>query len=148
MNGVRVMLESDQARQVLRDAGVRLTPQRLYIVDALVDNRSHPTVDALYAMVRQKYPNVSLATVYQTVALLGRHGLILELRGAGDALRCDPNTTPHAHAYCRGCGAVHDVPLPTALTEMRWDTAPFITNGVEISLKGWCTHCAPASATN
>lgn len=135
------MLNRESATAVLRQSGVRITPQRMMIVDALTDNRSHPTVEQLYQVVRQVYPTLSLATVYQTVALLARHGLILEIHGSKDGLRCDPDTSPHAHAYCRDCGAVYDLALPAAIAETLI-IPDFHTDALEISVYGHCEVCA------
>lgn len=135
------MLHADAARDVLRQAGMRLTPQRLMIIDLLVGNRTHPTVDQLYLTARGKYPTLSLATVYHTVALLARHGLILELRGGKDSLRYDPDTAPHAHAYCGACGAVDDITLPAGNGHPCADLHGFQADVVEVSMYGTCTRC-------
>ncbi|MHB9129808.1 MAG: Fur family transcriptional regulator [Armatimonadota bacterium] len=140
------MLNADAARTALRTAGVRLTPQRLMVVEALVGNYSHPTVDQVYERVRQKYPTVSLATVYHTVALLARHSLILELHGGGEGLRCDPQTTPHAHAYCRHCSRVFDVPLPGDLAWQEQTLDGFCPTHFEVSLHGVCAACKSSSS--
>ncbi|HEY3415697.1 MAG TPA: Fur family transcriptional regulator, partial [Armatimonadota bacterium] len=132
------MLEHESAQSVLRNAGVRLTPQRLMILDALVGNTSHPTIDDIYLVVQEKYPTVSLATVYHTIALLAQHGLILELHGGKDGLRCDPETAPHGHAYCQQCGTVTDIPLPRDLGAHRVQTEKFQVAQVEFSVYGRC----------
>lgn len=135
------MLDLQMAQTVMQREGVRLTPQRLAVLEALIGNTSHPTVDGLFDTVRRTCPTISLATVYNTVAMLIRHGLILELRGGRDGLRCDPNTNPHAHAYCLGCGEVYDLPLPYPEA---WDASyppGFRITGVEVSITGYCAHC-------
>ncbi len=141
------MLAADSAREALRSAGIRLTPQRLMIIDALVGNRTHPTIEMIYDTVRARYPSVSLATVYQTVTLLGKHGLVLELRGGKDGLRCDPDTSVHAHAYCAHCGAVADVPLSTPMALDTNELDAFTITQVEIALHGLCARCVTAGET-
>lgn len=135
------MLSAEAAQKALQRSGVRLTPQRLMIVDVLVGNTSHPTIEQIYATARQKYPTLSLATVYHTVDLLSRHGLVLELRGSKDGLRCDPETMPHAHAYCTTCGAVLDIFVPNTLSFDREQLAGFRVSRVDISLYGECQDC-------
>jgi Fur family peroxide stress response transcriptional regulator len=135
------MLTADAAKHALQRAGVRLTPQRLMIVDVLVGNRTHPTVEQIYATARRQYPTLSLATVYHTVDLLARHGLILELRGSKDGLRCDPDTTDHAHAFCTNCGEVFDVMLPAPIAVAPEQIDGFQARRVEISLYGECNVC-------
>jgi Fur family peroxide stress response transcriptional regulator len=112
------------------------------VAQALVGNFTHPTVEQLHAAVREQFPTISLATVYQTVALLARVGLVLELHGGRDGLRCDPETTPHAHAFCRGCGAVTDVPLPTHVVHDDFTADGFAVDQVDVYLYGRCEPCA------
>ncbi|HOF87039.1 MAG TPA: Fur family transcriptional regulator [Armatimonadota bacterium] len=135
------MLTAESAQSALQRAGVRLTPQRLMIVDVLVGNRTHPTIEQIYATARQRYPTLSLATVYHTVDLLAKHGLILELRGSKDGLRCDPDTAPHAHAYCTECNAVYDIILPAAAAPDASALDGFRATRVDISLYGECQAC-------
>lgn len=140
-NKCSTLLDADVARAVMRGGGMRLTPQRLMVVNALVGNRCHPTVEEVYHLVRQQYPAVSLATIYHTVALLAKHGLIQTLRAGADGLRCDPDTSSHAHAYCDGCGAVFDIPLPASLDLGPIDAGGFQTTQTEIALHGRCRRC-------
>lgn len=135
------MLTAEAAQHALQRAGVRLTPQRLMIVNVLVDNRTHPTIEQIYATARQTYPTLSLATVYHTVDLLARYGLVLELRGSKDGLRCDPDTSPHAHAYCTLCGAVADIILPASYALDEGALNGFRATRMDISLYGECQAC-------
>jgi Fur family peroxide stress response transcriptional regulator len=136
------MLTVSTAREALHKAGIRITPQRLMVVDVLVDNRTHPTVDQVYLAVSKHYPTVSLATIYSTLSLLARNGLILALHGGKDGLRSDPETTPHAHAYCEQCGDVYDVALPDEPVWKETHLSGFQPRHTEISLYGLCAHCA------
>ena len=135
------MLDITSAQKILHDAGIRLTPQRLMVVEALAGNRTHPTVENIYELVRRKYPTVSLATVYHTVTLLARYGLIRELHAGKDGLRCDPDTSQHAHAYCRQCGKIADVELSSKLCVKEETLDNFLIAGVEVSLFGLCNDC-------
>jgi Fur family peroxide stress response transcriptional regulator len=135
------MLTAEAAQKALQRAGVRLTPQRLMIVDVLVDNRTHPTIEQIFATARMKYPTLSLATVYHTIDLLAKHGLVLELRGSKDGLRCDPDIAPHAHAYCTSCNAVYDITLPAAYAIDEGSLDGFRATRVDISLYGECRGC-------
>ena len=136
------MLTLETAQQALRGAGVRLTPQRTLIINALVGNRTHPTVEQLYHLARDRYAGISLATVYHTVSLLARHGLLRELHGDSAGLRCDPDMTPHAHGYCLACHAVIDVPQPEAPLPVALEGLPFTPVATEFSLYGYCPTCA------
>lgn len=135
------MLTVDTACSALRNAHIRLTPQRLLVIDALVGNRTHPTVEQLYDRVRESCPTVSLATVYQTVSLLARQGLIQELNGGPEGVRCDPDTTEHAHAYCERCGGVFDVQLAEPARIPEAELHGFRVTQTELSFYGCCAVC-------
>lgn len=137
------MLTLEDTRMVLRNESVRLTPQRLMIAEVLIGNTEHPTVERVHEIILSRYPSISLATVYNTVTLLARYGLITLLHGGKDGLRLDPNTSPHAHAHCMECGMVVDVPInkpallnDTMLDGFRWER-------MEVSVFGYCEDCAP-----
>src|SRR5258708_16388430 len=92
-------------------SGRRLTPQRRLVYETLAATDTHPDAERLIAMVRQRHPRVSQATVYNTLRLLADAGWILELRGLGPKTRYDANTGEHDHFTCRDCGKVEDIPV-------------------------------------
>lgn len=144
------MLTVDIAHTALRQAGLRITAQRLLVIDALIDNRTHPTVEEIHSHVQQRFPTISLATVYQTLARLAQQGLIRELRGGKDGMRCDPDTSPHGHAYCEGCGLIFDMPLDTERTDEPLHLTGFVPYKTEIFVYGLCDAChtsLPAPST-
>jgi len=135
------MLTIDNARAILRNDGVRLTPQRLMIVQVLIGRKDHPTVEQIYDIVRAEYPAISLATVYNTVSLLARHHLISALHGCKDGLRLDPMTAAHAHSHCIHCGAVNNVPIASPVSLGDAASPEFVPEQVEVSIFGRCNHC-------
>ena len=99
-------------RRKLAESGCRITPQRLAVVDALVNGASHPTAEEIYGLVLKVSPTTSLATVYKTLDTLKLLGEVQELElGSGrhhyDAL--NPNS--HPHVVCTVCGRIEDVRL-------------------------------------
>ncbi|MCS7039387.1 MAG: Fur family transcriptional regulator [Anaerolineae bacterium] len=98
--------------EALHKAGYRLTPQRLAICRYLASGREHPTPAAVYARVREQVPTISLATVYNTLALLRQLGLITEMGADASGVRYETDTHPHANLICLQCGRVVDAPLP------------------------------------
>jgi Fur family transcriptional regulator, peroxide stress response regulator len=91
---------------LLRESGLRSTPQRLAIVDE-VFNRHHPTAAEVYETVRQRFPTIGLATVYNTLRSLTERGFVRELP-FGDVTRFDVNVEPHANLICTRCGSIED----------------------------------------
>ncbi|MEX2355828.1 MAG: Fur family transcriptional regulator [Thermaerobacterales bacterium] len=98
-------------RQLLSASGYRVTPQRLAIYAALTGSRRHPSADDLYSQVREQYPMISPATVYNTLQLLVDLGVATELGFHGET-RYDGNPHAHANILCLKCRRIFDIDLP------------------------------------
>ena len=89
-----------------RKAGLRLTVQRLAVLQALTRSRSHPTVKELYQEVQKQFPNISRNTIYLNLDVLRRVGETSEVRIGHDAARFESHRAPHDHvifAVCQTC---------------------------------------------
>jgi Fur family transcriptional regulator, peroxide stress response regulator len=73
----------------LAERGYRLTPQRLCLLDALVDAVTHPTAEELFARVRETCPTTSRATIYKTLDTLKELGEVLQLEFRDGSNRYD-----------------------------------------------------------
>lgn len=94
----------------LRQAGLRMTHQRLAICRRLAECADHPTAVRLHTHLRAEFPTLSLATVYSALNTLVNLGLIHELGNAGDGQRhYDPVTAPHANLICSQCHRISDL---------------------------------------
>ena len=93
----------------LKELGLKITPQRLAVLDFLDGNTSHPSAADIYLSLRKDYPSMSMATVYNTVDVLAKNGLLLELPITKDRMNYDPDTSEHDHAFCSRCGRIFDV---------------------------------------
>jgi Fur family peroxide stress response transcriptional regulator len=131
----------------LKRAGLKVTAQRQAIVKLFAGDDSHPTAQDLFERLREDFPAMSFATVYNTLDALASAGLSGTLR-LGGAARFDPNTEAHHHAVCDRCGAVRDVPAetlaPTSATVRRLQRAAggFSVRAVERLYRGLCAKCA------
>ena len=97
----------------LRGAGLKLTPQRLAIVDAFADDESHPTAQEIFERLRVTMPTMSFATVYSTLDTLASAGLCSVRSLSPGASRFDPHVAPHHHAVCDRCGATMNLRIST-----------------------------------
>lgn len=93
----------------LRDNGFKATPQRLAVYNALARSRAHPTADMIFSALQPDFPTISLATVYKTLDVLVRIGLVKALNTGEFSFRYDADTRDHAHVRCERCGSVTDV---------------------------------------
>jgi len=90
--------------------GYKITPQRREIFKILESNNSHPKAEDIYNALKDSMPDVSLATVYNTLNMLKELGMIDAVSIVGDdAVHYDPNTEPHDHLYCICCHRIVDI---------------------------------------
>ncbi len=122
----------------LKRAGLKMTPQRIAIVRELADDLTHPTAQDLFERLQVDFPTMSFATVYNTLDALARLGLTGALR-LGNAVRFDPNTTPHHHAVCDACGLIIDLPAPA--TAPKVEVTGFSIRTEERIYRGRCDRC-------
>ena len=91
---------------------IKYSRQREAIKIFLAGCTDHPTADMIYMAIREKYPNISLGTVYRNLSLLADRGEILKISFEGKAERFDGNVRPHYHFCCKSCGVVSDLKMP------------------------------------
>ena len=125
--------------RVLEDHGVRITPQREEILRYLAGTRSHPTAYEVYEAVRAIFPRVARATVYNTLNLMVRLGLLIELKREEGAVRYETDLSPHINLICMQCGRVVDAPLPTPLDVK--EIEGFAVRHVRVDMYGLCPEC-------
>jgi Fur family transcriptional regulator, ferric uptake regulator len=139
------------ARETLRKAGYRLTPQRVAVWEAVRRGGRHRTADEIAAEVQRTLPEVNVSTVYRTLELLVGLELVQETRLSGAAGYYEVALAPvHHHLVCERCGAVGHFgddllePLRSELLESHG----FRVDGVHTTVFGLCSDCqrlAPAS---
>jgi len=92
---------------VLRREGYKLTPQRRAVIRVVASSPDHLTPVTLFHRVRQEHPDIGLTTVYRTLEIMNRLGLVCELH-TGNSYRSYTVTEPehHHHLICSKCQAV------------------------------------------
>ncbi|RAG86249.1 transcriptional repressor [Streptacidiphilus pinicola] len=131
----------------LRNRGWRLTAQRRVVAQVLDGDHVHYTADEIHARAVGLLPEISRATVYNTLGELVTLGEVLEVSTDGRAKRYDPNAHhAHQHLVCEACGTIRDVhpsedPLNALPAAERFG---FAISGVEVTYRGLCPACAQA----
>ena len=87
---------------------LKVTPQRVAIYRDLLNSTEHPTVDAMFQIVKKKFPNISFDTVSRTMLTFAEIGLVDLVEVYGGAKRFDPNVSNHHHLHCVSCGKIFD----------------------------------------
>ncbi len=128
----------------LRGRGWRLTSQRRVVAEVLDGEHVHLTADEVHARAVDRLPEISRATVYNTLGEMVTLGEVLEVSTDGRAKRYDPNAHhAHQHLVCSGCGAIRDVhpqgdPIAALPANERFG---FVISGAEITYRGFCPNC-------
>lgn len=125
------------------DSGFRKTTQRAMILQVVQETDGHLTAGEIFERVRQRDPRVAYGTVYRTLHLLARHGLIQELTFADQASRYDARTDRHDHVSCAICGLLLDVDVPVALIarHVAEEQSGFAITGHHTVFSGTCPEC-------
>jgi Fur family peroxide stress response transcriptional regulator len=99
----------EEKKAKLKDKGVLLTIQRAAVLEFLQDNTQHPTAEEIYQSLRGIYPALSRATIYNTLDLFKKHGLIQEITIERNKAHYDYKIAPHHHFLCGHCARIYDV---------------------------------------
>lgn len=96
-------------KRINKDKGLPVTPQKLAIFNILAASTNHPDVNFVYNKVKDEFPNISLATVYNNLNRFVQLGLATEINVPGGVSRYDARTEDHVHAIDLEKGLVYDV---------------------------------------
>ncbi len=129
----------------LGEKGYRLTPQRMMVLAAIENSDNHISAEEIYAQVIDKYSHVNISTIYRTLDLLKRLGLVTETDLGGGRVRYHPSDKGHHHhLVCQNCGAIVDldesvlIPLRDALRrEYKFDA-----DLRHLAIFGRCKKCS------
>lgn len=102
------MKNSIAIKNKLKNAGLKITPQRMAILDAVMNLKNHPTAELITEYVRKEYPNLSVGTVYKTLEVFSQNGIIKKVLTDRDIMRYDAETRDHHHLYSRNKGQIRD----------------------------------------
>ncbi|MFD0871096.1 MULTISPECIES: peroxide-responsive transcriptional repressor PerR [Paenibacillus] len=140
----------EQALDKLKMSGVRMTPQRYAILSYLLDSTCHPTADDIYRALEDRFPSMSVATVYNNLKVFIESGLVRELTFGDNSSRFDADMSNHYHAQCEQCGVIVDFHYPT-LTDIEQQAAHetgFQVRGHRVEVSGICKECMEKNAHN
>lgn len=132
----------------LRRLGLRVTPQRLFVLEALEGAGGHLTAEEIMQWASRRYPALNLATVYRTLDLLVSVGLVAQTDLGGEAATYElVGDVPHHHLVCKGCG--HVIEMDERLLEsLRADALHgygFHAQPQHLAIFGLCDQCYSAT---
>lgn len=124
----------------LKDKKIHLSHQRLKVLEYLVVNKCHPTVDQIYSNLHSEVPTLSKTTVYNTLNLLAEAGLVRVINIEDNENRFDIITGNHGHFKCESCKNIYDFNIDIDLFDSN-DLQNFSINDKNVYFKGICPQC-------
>lgn len=132
----------------LKSNSCKITPQRMAIYQVIKENMDHPNAEAVFKKLSPTYPTMSLATVYKSLELFAKLGLIQVINIGENSFRYDGKTEEHQHIICTNCSKIED--LKSNIFEDLTNKVQSISN-YEITKKqmcfyGTCSECLGTSS--
>ncbi|MBX3000679.1 MAG: transcriptional repressor [Caldilineaceae bacterium] len=138
------MMAVESYLDALKRGGYRITAQRRAVCEYLGQTQSHPTPSEVYLSVSQRHPEISLATVYNTLKALRDLGAIVEISVGGEHTHYDTNPSPHINLICLRCDQVFDYEGAIStedLYQQVYDHMDFQPVAVQVQMVGFCPQC-------
>jgi len=126
--------------KLLRKHKLKITPQRLEIINFLDKNRTHPTANEIYSALKKNNPSLSKTTVYNSLDKLIQHNLVNELTISKSESRYDFKNEMHHHFLCKNCGQIIDIEVECPFLDKMLNSKHKVEE-VHGYFKGICENC-------
>ena len=133
--------------KILKEKNLKVTPQRLIILKYLGEHFTHPTTDEIYSKLKSNNPSLSKTTVYNSLEILEKHGVIQSISISGTELRYDFKQGMHHHFLCKKCGRITDIDIECPNLGKMLDCGHNIDE-VHGYFKGICKSCNEKEKSN
>lgn len=133
-------MKFDELLNELKEKNIRLSHQRLKVLEYLTDNINHPTADQIYTGLHNEVPTLSKTTVYNTLNTLTEAGLVKVITIEDNEARYDINIHNHGHFKCEKCKKIYDFSIEFDKLETH-ELDGFQLNDKNIYFKGLCQQC-------
>ena len=92
----------------LKNIDLKVTPQRIAVLEALQNLKDHPTADKIKEYVVKNHPNIAVGTIYKTLETFVEKGLVKKVKTEKDVMRYDSILEKHHHLYCEDTERIED----------------------------------------
>jgi Fur family peroxide stress response transcriptional regulator len=133
----------NQLIAALKEHNFRLSPQRVELVRMIAVSEGHPSANQFYEKIKLKFPTMSHATVYKTLALLKEMNQVLEIDLREDSHYDGNRPEPHPHLICMKCNKIIDGEVSLDLRSIRRleEVSGYTVLRPQITLYGICPDC-------
>jgi Fur family peroxide stress response transcriptional regulator len=137
----------DELIAALKERDFRLTPQRVELVRLIATSEGHPSATQLHTRIKIRFPTMSHATVYKTLALLKEMNQVYEIDLRDDSHYDGNRPLPHPHLICMQCNRIVDGELDIDLSSIRKleETSGYQIVRSQLAFYGLCPNCKKSS---
>jgi Fe2+ or Zn2+ uptake regulation protein len=132
---------TNKYHEILQNAGIRPSLQRIAIYAYMCEHPVHPDVETVYNDLYPVYPTLSKTTVYNTLKLFEENKIVQSLKIEDDKLRFDADMSEHLHFKCMKCQKIFDIPSTSEYKDFILPKG-FKTSKMQINLWGLCSDCS------
>ncbi len=124
--------------------------QRNLVLAAIQEHRCHPTAEQIYNIVKEKDPNISLATVYRNLNQLAENGIIQKVDHLDNYAHFDHTLGQHYHFICSECSCIIDIDcnIVSNIKQHLLDKENLLVESTDISFHGLCPKCQKKQQKN
>ena len=99
---------SEKIHNIISNMGLKVTPQRMAVLEALITLGNHPTADNIIEYIKKNHPHIAVGTVYKTLETYYEKGMLKKVKTEKDYMRYDPILEKHHHLYCEESNRIED----------------------------------------
>lgn len=134
---------------MLRDKNLKVTPQRIAILDEL-NNNGHSSIDDIFSRIKAKIPSVSLATIYKNILAMQQADILKSVKTPTQKQKYEINKKPHIHLSCKICDKLEDfdINIDSFMQQCKINSGYKNIEESSILLIGICQECAQKSHLN
>ncbi len=93
---------------MLTDKGLKVTPQRVAVLEVLHEIRNHPSAEQVRQQLHLRHPNIAIGTIYNILETFCEYGIIKKIKTDSDYVRYDVEMERHHHIYCESCNSIEN----------------------------------------
>jgi len=101
-------MKAEEISRSLEDKGLKVTPQRIAVLEAIIKLNNHPSAENITDYIRKTHPNIATGTVYKVLDTFTHYGLIKRVKTDKDLMRYDAILEKHHHLYCSETDRIED----------------------------------------
>ncbi|MBN2038739.1 MAG: transcriptional repressor [Spirochaetes bacterium] len=133
-------MNNSDIKNILTEKGIKPSLHRMKVLEYLISNRNHPTVDSIYKDISSEIPTLSKTTVYNTLKTFLEYKVVQAVTIEDNEVRYDVETESHAHFKCTKCGKLYDIELDAKVLNLKSVSGHAVRES-HLYFKGICKSC-------